>query len=146
MEQKTIGIACDHAGYQLKEFMTGYLGSLGYDVLDYGCHSEESCDYPDFAHELAKGIEDGDCTRGIAVCGSGNGIAMTLNKHQSIRAAICWQSEIASLASQHNNANVCVLPGRFIDNTTAASIVDSFLDTPFEGGRHQARLDKMPVR
>lgn len=143
MEQKIIGIACDHAGYQLKEFLTGYLDSIGYDVLDYGCHSEESCDYPDFAHALARGIEEGECERGVAICGSGNGIAMTLNKHQSIRAAICWDPEIAALASQHNNANVCVLPGRFIENTVATAIVDAFLDTPFEGGRHQGRLDKI---
>lgn len=143
MEQKTIGIACDHAGFQLKEFMVGYLGSLGYDVLDYGCHSEQSCDYPDFAHALAEGIEKGECDRGVAICGSGNGIAMTLNKHQSVRAAICWNAEIAALSSGHNNANVCVLPARFIENSEATSIIDSYLNTPFEGGRHQGRIDKI---
>lgn len=143
---KIIGIACDHAGYEVKEFLVGYMDSMGYDVLDYGCHSEQSCDYPDFAHALAEGIDSGECPMGIAICGSGNGIAMTLNKHQGVRAALCWTPEIAALASQHNDANVCVIPGRFIeDNTVAAAIVDSFLETEFEGGRHQARVDKIPL-
>ena len=146
MNGEKIGLACDHAGYQTKEFLVGYLSSLGYDVYDYGCMSEESCDYADFAHALAEGIEKGECSRGVAVCGSGNGINMTLNKHQQIRSALCWIPEIAALATQHNNANVCVIPGRFVDNTTAAQIIDSFFGAEFEGGRHQRRNDKMPVK
>lgn len=146
MENKKIGIACDHAGYQMKEFMVGYLGSLGLDVHDFGTHSEESCDYPDYAHPLAYAIEKGELPRGIALCGSANGITMTLNKHQGIRAAICWMPEIAELARKHNNANVCSLPARYLDNAEAAAIVDAFLNTEFEGGRHQLRVDKIAIK
>ena len=110
MDNKKIGIASDHAGYQLKEFVIGYLDSKGYDVYDFGTNSEESCDYPDYAHPLAEAIEKGELPRGIAMCGSANGITMTLNKHQGIRAALCWEPEIASLARRHNNANVCTMP------------------------------------
>lgn len=145
MDDKKIGIASDHAGYQLKEFIIGYLDSKGYDVHDFGCHSEESCDYPDYAHPLAEAIEKGELPRGIAMCGSANGITITLNKHQDIRAAICWEPEIASLARKHNDANVCSMPARFIDRDTAIRIVDTFLSTEFEGGRHQRRIDKIPV-
>ncbi|MDR2886155.1 MAG: RpiB/LacA/LacB family sugar-phosphate isomerase [Rikenellaceae bacterium] len=143
---KKIGIACDHAGFQLKELMVGYLDSLGYDVFDFGCESEESCDYADFAHPLGQAIDNGELKRGIAICGSGNGINMTVNKHQSVRGALCWTDEIAALARAHNNANVCSLPARFIDNTLAIKIVDTFLATEFEGGRHQARIDKIPLK
>lgn len=145
MENKKIGIASDHAGYQMKEFLVGYLSSLGYDVYDFGCDSEQSCDYPDYAHPLASAIESGELPRGISLCGSGNGISMTLNKHQGIRAALCWIPEIAELARLHNDANICSLPARFIDNAGAAQIVDAFLHTSFEGGRHQRRIEKIPV-
>lgn len=145
MEDKKIGVANDHAGYEMKEFIVGYLDSLGYDVFDFGCNSPASCDYPDYAHPLADAIEKGELPRGIAMCGSANGITMTLNKHQGIRAAICWTPEIAELARLHNNANVCSLPARFIDTDTARAIVDKFLNTEFEGGRHQARIDKIPL-
>lgn len=145
MEKEKIGIASDHAGYEMKEFLTGYLDSLGYDVHDFGTHSEESVDYPDYAHQLAFAIERGELPRGIALCGSANGISITLNKHQGIRAAICWTPVIARFARQHNDANVCSLPARFIDNVTAAEIVDVFLRTEFEGGRHERRLAKIPV-
>ena len=132
MDDKKIGIASDHAGYQLKEFIIGYLDSKGYD-------------YPDYAHPLAEASEKGELPRGIAMCGSANGITITLNKHQGIRAAICWEPEIASLARKHNDANVCSMPARFIDRDTAIKIVDTFLSTEFEGGRHQRRIDKIPV-
>lgn len=145
MDDKKIGIACDHAGYELKELIVGYLESKGYDVYDFGTFSPESVDYPDYAHPLAEAIEKGELSRGIAMCGSANGITMTLNKHQGIRAAICWEPEIAALARQHNDANVCSMPARFIDNDTALKVVDIFLNTPFEGGRHQRRIDKIPV-
>lgn len=146
MENKKIGIASDHAGYQMKEFLVGYLDSLGFDVHDFGTYSEESVDYADYAHPLALSIEAGELPRGIALCGSGNGISMTLNKHQGIRAAICWEVELAELARKHNNANICTLPARFIDNTMATDIVDSFLSSEFEGGRHQTRIDKIPIK
>ncbi len=145
MEEKKIGIASDHAGYELKEFLTGYLDSLGYDVFDFGCDSAESCDYPDYAHPLAEAVEKGEVPLGIAICGSGNGINMTVNKHQGIRAALCWTPELATLARQHNAANILSLPARFIDNATATRCVDAFLSAEFEGGRHQRRIDKIPV-
>lgn len=141
-----IGIASDHAGYSLKEFLTGYLDSKGYEVYDFGCDSEESCDYPDYAHPLAESIEKGDIPQGIGICGTGNGISMTLNKHQGIRAALAWTPEIAELGRRHNNANILTLPARYIDNDTAIKCVDAFLATEFEGGRHQRRIDKIPVK
>lgn len=143
MEDLKIGIASDHAGYQMKEFLVGWLSNRGYEVYDFGCDSDQSCDYPDYAHPLARSIEQGEVPLGIALCGSGNGIAMTLNKHQGVRAAICWQQELADLARRHNNANICALPARFIDNDEAIKIVETFLSTEFEGGRHQARIDKI---
>ena len=140
-----IGLASDHAGFALKQVVTQYLSENHIEYKDYGCHSEESCDYSDFGHALAQGIEQGEVERGIAICGSGEGIAMTLNKHQSIRAALVWMEEIARLTRQHNDANVLVMPGRFIHPDEARRCVKAFLDTPFEGGRHQKRIDKMPV-
>ena len=140
-----IGIASDHAGYEMKEFLVGYLDAMGYEVLDFGTHSPDSVDYADFAHPLAEAIENGELERGIALCGSGEGMTMTLNKHQGIRAGLAWEPEIASLARKHNDANVCSMPARFIDRDTAIRIVDTFLSTEFEGGRHQRRIDKIPV-
>lgn len=142
---KPIALASDHAGFELKAIVEGYLEARGVAYKDFGTDSAESCDYPDFAHPAARAVESGDCSMGIAMCGTGNGIAMTLNKHQGIRAALCWNKEIAALARQHNDANVLVMPARFIDAVTALAIVDTFLDTPFEGGRHQRRIDKIPV-
>ena len=144
MDKRTIGLASDHAGYELKQFVRQYLTEKGIPFKDYGTDSTESCDYPDYAHALAKGMEDGAVGTGIAICGSGEGISMTLNKHQSVRAALCWMPEIAHLARQHNDANVLVMPGRFIDNSMAKDILDEFLATPFEGGRHQRRLTRYP--
>ena len=141
-----IGLASDHAGFELKQFVKQYLEEKGYEYKDYGTYSEESCDYPDFGHALAKGIEEGECEKGIAVCGSGEGISMTLNKHQGIRAALCWIPEIAHLARQHNDANVLVMPGRFITNEEADAIMNEYLSTDFEGGRHARRVAKIPVQ
>ena len=141
-----IAICSDHAGYELKSIIEGYLEANNLEFEDFGTFSAESCDYPDFAHPAARAIEEGKCYPGIAMCGSGNGIAMTLNKHQGIRAALCWNTELASLARRHNDANVLVLPARFIDPVLALQIVDTFLSTGFEGGRHQRRIDKIPVK
>lgn len=144
---KTIGIAADHAGYEMKEFLIGYLATKGYEVLDFGCSSEESCDYADYAHPLAEAIESGEAERGIAICGSGEGMAITLNKHQSIRASLCWLPEIAHITRQHNDSNVAVLPARFIDNETALAIIDEWLTTEFEaGGRHTRRIAKIAIK
>lgn len=145
MDIKTIGLASDHAGYALKQFVMQYLDEKGLAYKDYGTYSEESCDYSDYGHALARGIEQGEVYPGIAICGSGEGISMTLNKHQGIRAGLSWMPEIAHLVRQHNDANVLVMPGRFIDEAMARRIMDEFLNTDFEGGRHQRRIDKMPV-
>ena len=142
---KTIGLASDHAGYALKQFVKQYLEEKGLPYKDYGTLNEESCDYPDFGHALARGIEQGEVFPGIAICGSGEGISMTLNKHQQIRAGLAGQPEIAHLIRQHNDANVLVMPGRFIDNDMARRIMDEFFQTDFEGGRHQRRVEKIPV-
>lgn len=141
-----IGLASDHAGFELKQFVRQYLDDKGFEYKDYGTYSEASCDYPDFGHALAKGIEAGECEKGIAVCGSGEGISITLNKHQGIRAALCWIPEIAHLARLHNDANVLVMPGRFITNEEADAIMDEYLSTDFEGGRHARRVAKIPVQ
>ena len=145
-EKKMIGLASDHAGFALKQFVKEYLDEKGLTYKDYGTFSEDSCDYPDFGHALARGIEDGEVFPGIAICGSGEGIAMTLNKHQGIRAGLAWIPEIAHLIRQHNDANVLVMPGRFIDENTARQIMDEFFATEFEGGRHQRRIEKIPVK
>ncbi|CAK7020180.1 MAG: Ribose-5-phosphate isomerase B [Parabacteroides sp.] len=142
---KTIGLCCDHAGYELKEYVKQLLDSKGLAYKDFGTNSMDSCDYPDFAHPLAIAVEAGEVYPGIAICGTGNGIAMTLNKHQGIRAALCWEEGIARLAREHNNANIIVMPGRFISREEATRSVETFLNTPFEGGRHQRRIDKIPV-
>ena len=125
---KTIGICSDHAGFELKEYVRGWLEAKGWAYKDFGTYSTESCGYP-----------------GIAICESGEGISITLNKHQGIRAALCWTAEIAHLARQHNDANVLVMPGRFISSEEADMIMREFFSTPFEGGRHQRRVDKIPV-
>jgi len=142
---KKIGIACDHAGYNLKIFLIDYLESLDYDVENFGTNSEDSCDYPDYAHPLAVAVESKSCTLGISICGSGNGINMTVNKHAGIRSALCWNEEISEFARLHNDANICSLPARFITKELAKSIVDIFLKTDFEGGRHIRRINKIPV-
>lgn len=145
-KDKPLAICSDHAGYELKNIIIGYLEAQGVCVKDFGTYSADSCDYPDFAHPAALAVEKGECYPGIALCGTGNGIAMTLNKHQGIRAALCWDTPLAELARQHNDANILVLPARFVDSVKALQIVDTFMNTPFEGGRHQRRIEKIPVR
>ncbi len=142
----TIGICSDHAGYALKQYVKQWLEAKGWPYRDFGTYSEASVDYADFAHPLALAVESGACYPGIAVCGSGQGISMTLNKHQAIRAALCWKDEIAVLARQHNDANILVMPGRFITNEEADKIMTLFFSTPFEGGRHKLRIEKIPVQ
>jgi ribose 5-phosphate isomerase B len=141
-----LAIACDHAGYTTKQELVPYLKGLGHQLTDFGTHSPDSMDYPDTAHPLAEAVESGKFDFGITICGSGNGINMTANKHQGIRAALCWNTEIAALARQHNNANVCSLPARFISVELAKQIVAVFLSEGFEGGRHQKRIDKIPLK
>jgi ribose 5-phosphate isomerase B len=143
--EKKIVIAADHAGYQLKFQIIDFLTRKGYEVTDLGTNSPESVDYPDYGHPLAWAVESGKFNTGISICGSGNGINMTTNKHQGIRGALCWNVEIARLARKHNDANICSLPARFIDAKLAKEIVDVFLSTPFEGGRHLQRIDKIPL-
>lgn len=140
-----VGLCSDHAGFELKEIVKGYLESMDIEVRDFGTYSAESCDYPDFAHPCAFAVEDGSVYPAIAMCGTGNGIAMTLNHHRGVRAALCWQSDLARLAREHNDANVLVMPARFIQPEVALKIVDTFLNTAFEGGRHLRRIDKIPV-
>lgn len=141
-----VGFCSDHAGYALKNYIIDCLSKRGIECRDFGTYSNESCDYPDFAHPCAIAVEKGECYPGIAMCGTGNGIGMTLNKHQGIRAALCWQPEIAALAREHNDANVLVLPARFITPELAMEMVDVFLDTQFEGGRHERRVNKIAVK
>jgi ribose 5-phosphate isomerase B len=144
MKNKKLGMASDHAGYLMKVKVKEYLELLGFEVVDFGAYSEESADYADFAHPLATAIESGELEFGIAMCGSGNGINMALNHHTGIRSALCWIPEIAALAKQHNNANICTLPARFVTFEEAKAIVDAYLNAEFEGGRHQGRIDKIP--
>lgn len=143
MNKKIIPIGADHAGFQLKQILIEYLEQKGYEMKDLGCYSEDSIDYPDYGHPVAEMVESNEGMLGILICGSGNGINMTANKHQGIRSALCWKKEIAELARQHNNANIIALPARFITTEEAKEMVDAFLSTDFEGGRHQNRIDKI---
>ena len=140
-----IAICSDHAGYELKTKILEYVDGEGVKrIKDFGAFSSESSDYPDYAHPMATAIEEGKFDFGISICGSGNGISMTVNKHQGIRAALCWNAQIAALARQHNDANVLSLPARFITEPEALNIVDTFFMSQFEGGRHKTRIDKIP--
>lgn len=143
---KQIAIGCDHAGYELKMAVIAGLKKEGFEVMDFGTHSTESIDYPDYGHPVADLVEKDKNIIGIVICGSGNGINMTVNKHQGIRSALCWNKEIAALARQHNNANVLALPARFISIEEGLEMVNTFLNTEFEGGRHQNRIDKIPCK
>jgi ribose 5-phosphate isomerase B len=144
MDKNTvIPIGADHAGYELKQAIIEHFSKLGYSFKDFGCHSTESIDYPDYGHPVAEHVQNDNKTLGIVICGSGNGINMTVNKHQGIRSALCWNKELAELARQHNNANVLALPARFIDENNAFQMVDAFLTTEFEGGRHERRVNKI---
>jgi len=138
-----IAIGSDHAGYELKNLLVTYLKELGYTVTDFGPESSDSVDYPDFAHPVASEVEGGNSPLGILICGSANGVAMTANKHQGIRAGIAWIPEIASLAKQHNNANIICIPARYVEPNLAKEIVDAFLSAEFEGGRHANRVNKI---
>lgn len=140
---KKIAIGSDHAGFDYKERIKQYLGAQGYEVLDYGTYSDQSTDYPDYAHPVADAVEGGKAHCGILICGSANGVAITANKHQGIRAALCWQTDIARLARQHNDANILCLPARFVSIYNAIDMVDVFLHTDFEGGRHAIRTSKI---
>ena len=141
-----IGICSDHAGLEYKTKLISYLLGKGYEVVNFGTDSPESCDYPDFAHQLADAVEKSEVDSGIALCGTGNGMAMTLNHHAGIRAGLAWGTAIAALVKEHNNANVLVLPARFISYNMAVSCVRAWLTTDFAGGRHQRRIDKIPVK
>lgn len=138
---RTIGIANDHAGTELKQYLMDLIPEV--EWVNFGTDETGSVDYPDHAHPLSASVENGECELGILICGSGNGVCMTANKHQGIRAALCWTSEISALARQHNDANVCCIPARFITKEQAADIVQTFLKTPFEGGRHANRVNKI---
>ena len=138
-----LAIGADHAGFSLKEKLKKYLISKDHEVKDFGPDSEQSVDYPDYAHPVASAVEKKECELGLLMCGSGNGINMTANKHAGIRAALCWNAEIAKLSRQHNNANILTLPARFIEEAEALKCVDVFLSTPFEGGRHEGRVKKI---
>ena len=145
MEIKSGGLASDHAGYPLKQFVMQYLESKGYPVKDFGTNSDISVDYPDFAHPLAEAVQNGEVYPGIAICGSGQGMTITLNKHKGVRAGLAWNKDIAGLIRQHNDANIIVLPGRFVDNKTAEKILDTFFSATFEGGRHARRVEKIDL-
>lgn len=146
MENKKIAITSDHAGYFLKGKIIKYLKSEKYEVTDFGSYSDEVVDYPDFAHPLANVIACGDFDLGISICGAGNGMNMTVNKHQGIRSALCWNEEICRLARAHNDANICAIPGRFISESEAYLIVKTFVTTAFDGGRHIKRIEKIPLK
>lgn len=139
----TIAVGGDHAGFAYKTELLDFLQHAGYTVKDFGTHTADSVDYPDFAHPVAAAVESGEFDRGVLICGSANGVAITANKHQGIRAAICWQEELAALSRQHNDANIVCIPARFIDVELAKAIIDKFLTTEFEGGRHANRVNKM---
>ena len=141
-----IAICSDHAGVEYKAKLISYLLGKGYEVLNFGTDSTESMDYTDVAHPMAAAVEAGEADLGIALCGTGNGMAITLNKHQGIRAGLAWSTAIGELVARHNNANVLVLPARFISYRMASAIVRTWLETDFEGGRHQKRIDKIPCR
>ncbi|MDX1478136.1 MAG: RpiB/LacA/LacB family sugar-phosphate isomerase [Saprospiraceae bacterium] len=142
---RTISIGCDHAGYVYKDRIVQLLKDEGCIVVDHGTNSEASTDYPDHIHPVGTDLDTGSSDLGIILCGSGNGAAMTANKHQSVRAAVCWNVELASLAREHNNANVLSIPARFVNEATALAMVKTFIDTPFEGGRHARRVGKIAL-
>jgi len=141
--EKPIGLASDHAGFAMKKYITTLFDEQGIKYTDFGTYSTDSVDYPDFAHKLGNAIDSKECDFGIAVCGTGNGISMSLNRHKSVRSALCWNTEVARLARSHNDANVLTLPGRMISQKEAYEMVITFFNTEFEGGRHQKRIDKI---
>ena len=140
---KPIAIGSDHAGYDLKEELISFLEAKDLAYRDYGTHSKDSVDYPDFAHPVSSAVENGEAAFGVLLCGSANGVAITANKHKGIRAAICWGEEIVKLAREHNDANIICIPARFVNESDAEKMLELFISTPFEGGRHQRRLEKI---
>jgi ribose 5-phosphate isomerase B len=146
MKIKRIAITSDHAGFYLKELLIKYLVKMKYEIKDFGTSDKEPVDYPDYGHPLAEAVSEGQYDIGISICGTGNGMSMTVNKHNGIRGALCWNEEISRLARAHNDANICALPGRFITESEAYLIVRTFLETEFEGGRHKPRIDKITIR
>jgi ribose 5-phosphate isomerase B len=146
LEKKKIAIVSDHAGFFLKEKLLNYLIREKYDVKDFGCFTGDTVDYPDFGHPLANSVSAGEYELGISICGTGNGINMVVNKHPGIRSALCWNEEISRLARAHNDANICAIPGRFVSESEAYLIVKTFLNTSFEGGRHQRRIEKISLK
>lgn len=138
-----IVIASDHAGFEIKQMLKEHLREQGVEIVDLGTDSKDAVDYPDFGHQLGKAVGEGTYQLGISICGSGNGINMTTNKHEGVRGAICWNEEIAEMARRHNDANICSLPARYIDKEMARNIVDIFLSTGFDGGRHENRIKKI---
>jgi len=147
VEKRRVAIVSDHAGYYLKEILIKYLITQNIELKDLGSYSYEATDdYPEFGHLLARAVSDGEFDLGISICGTGNGINMTVNKHQGVRSALCWNEEISRLARAHNNANICSLPARFINESEAILIVKTFLETEFDGGRHKRRIDKIPLK
>jgi ribose 5-phosphate isomerase B len=145
MKNYKVAIASDHAGYETKEKIIEFLKTEKHEVKDFGCNSADTVDYPDFAHPLALALENKEFDFGIVLCGSGNGVNMTVNKYQTIRSALCWNVEVAKLARQHNDANICAIPARFVSFHDAVNIVFAFLFTKFDGGRHMRRINKIPV-
>ena len=141
--EKSIAIGSDHAGFDYKETLKKHLSAQGFKVSDMGTHDTSSVDYPDFAHPVAKAVESKEAAFGILICGSANGVAITANKHQGVRAAICWGDELSALARQHNDANIICIPARFVSEAVAITMVDTFMNTAFEGGRHQNRVNKI---
>lgn len=145
LEGKVIALASDHAGYEKKQVIIKYFQEKGIQFKDFGCYSAESCDYPEFAHAIGNAIEKGEFEIGITFCGSGQGISITANKHRNVRSALCWNAEIGALAKQHNDANICSIPGRFVSEEETIAIVEAFLNAEFEGGRHARRVAKIPI-
>ncbi|MBN1987560.1 MAG: ribose 5-phosphate isomerase B [Prolixibacteraceae bacterium] len=143
---KVIALASDHAGFEKKQVIVNYLQKQGIACKDFGCYSEESCDYPDFAHKIGKAVNEGEFEIGITFCGSGQGISITANKYPNVRSALCWNAEIGALAKQHNNANICAIPARFVTEDETIAIVDAYLNAEFEGGRHERRIAKIPIK
>ncbi len=146
MEIKKIAIGCDHAGFPYKNSIVNMLQEQGIEIKDFGTYSEDSVDYPDFVHPVADQVEQEEVDLGVVLCGSGNGVAMTANKHQGIRCALCWNESVAELARSHNNANIIAIPMRFVQEDLALKMVEIFIRTDFEGGRHQRRVGKIPIK
>jgi len=143
---KVIAVASDHAGFAKKQVILSYLNEKGIEFKDFGCFSDESVDYPEFAHAIGRAIDKGEYEIGITFCGSGQGISIAANKHQNVRSATCWNAEIAALSKQHNDANICAVPGRFVTDEEAIAIVEAFLSAEFEGGRHARRVAQIPLK